>query len=92
LRCAVDLLSQMVISLAEHYVERGSPDYPVGRARLEALGVIGCACIMSVASLEVVQLSAQELYAGFAHGKSPLVGAGDSSVSQSVSEGRSCSR
>jgi hypothetical protein len=73
LRCAVDLLSQMVISLAEHYVARGSPDYPVGRARLEALGVIGCACIMSVASLEVLQLSAEDLYGGFVHGTPLLV-------------------
>ena len=68
-RClAVDLLSQLVISLADFYVARNSPNYPVGRARLEALGVIGCACIMSVASLEVVQLSAVELYDGFVHG------------------------
>ena len=32
-----------------------NPDYPVGRSRLEALGVICCAAIMSMASVEVIQ-------------------------------------
>jgi hypothetical protein len=31
---------------------RHSPDYPVGRSRLEALSVIACAFIMSMASVE----------------------------------------
>ena len=31
----------------------------------QALGVIGCACIMMVASLEVIQLSATDLVHGF---------------------------
>ena len=48
--------------------EQASPQYPVGRARLEALGVIGCACIMSMASLEVIQYSGIDLYNGFAKG------------------------
>lgn len=68
---AVDLASQIVISLAEHYMAKASPLYPVGRARLEALGVIGCACIMSMASLEVLQFSALDLYDGFVKHKHP---------------------
>ena len=67
-RWAVDLLSQMIISLAENYAARESPNYPVGRARLEALGVVACACLMSVASLEVLQLSAGDIYNGIVHG------------------------
>lgn len=61
-RFAVDLCSQMILSLADRYVKRADARYPVGRcggsnnrpppsrarsARLEALGVLGCACIMS---------------------------------------------
>lgn len=49
---AVDLVSQAVLALAETYMSRFSPDYPVGRSRLEALSVICCAFIMSTASLE----------------------------------------
>ena len=48
----------MVISLSEHLMKQKSDSYPIGRARLEALGVIGCACIMSMASLEVGHASA----------------------------------
>lgn len=33
-----------------------------------ALAVILCACIMSVSSLEVIQLAALDLYSGFAQG------------------------
>ena len=69
----VDLASQMVLSMAEHFMTRTSPEYPVGRARLEALGVIGCAFIMSMASLEVIQYSASDLYAGFVKGNHKTV-------------------
>ncbi len=49
---AVDLISQGVLALADSYISRHSPDYPVGRSRLEALSVIACAFIMSMASVE----------------------------------------
>lgn len=62
---AVDLVSQGVLALAENYMGKHHPDYPVGRSRLEALSVIGCAFIMTVASIEVVQYSLVDLYNGF---------------------------
>lgn len=62
---AVDLASQAVLSIAKTYIQKHSPDYPVGRSRLEALSVIGCACIMSMASVEVIQFSIVDLYNGF---------------------------
>ena len=65
---AVDLASQGVLSAAEHSAARFDPRFPIGRGKLEALAVIGCACLMSVASLEVVQLSALDLYNGWARG------------------------
>ena len=49
---AVDLVSQAVLALADRYMAKHSPDYPVGRSRLEALSVIACAFIMSMASIE----------------------------------------
>lgn len=60
----------MVLSVAEHSMARYDPRFPIGRGKLEALAVMGCACIMSIASLEVVQFSAWDLYAGFAKGES----------------------
>jgi hypothetical protein len=44
--------------------------YPIGRSRLEALAVVACACIMSVASLEVVQYAAADIHDGLAKGAS----------------------
>lgn len=63
---AVDLASQWVIAMSEAYIQIPSPAYPVGRARLEALGVIACACIMSIASIEVIQSASAVLWKGLA--------------------------
>ena len=67
----VDLVSQSVLSAAEHYMARYDADYPVGRARLEALSVLACAFIMAFASVEVIQASGEDLYQGIAHGNFP---------------------
>jgi cation diffusion facilitator family transporter len=61
----VDLLSQVVLSLAAKYSRKHNPDYPVGRSRLEALSVLACAFIMIMASMEVVQFSINDLVNGF---------------------------
>ncbi len=44
---------QAVIAWAEHEMSKADPRFPVGRARLEALGVLACACIMSVSAFQV---------------------------------------
>ena len=54
---AVDLASQGVLAVAERHIKRHDARYPVGRARLEALGVLGCATLMSMAAVEVIQYS-----------------------------------
>ena len=46
------------------YMHQHNPNYPVGRSRLEALSVLGCACIMTMASVEVIQYSLIDLYNG----------------------------
>jgi divalent metal cation (Fe/Co/Zn/Cd) transporter len=48
---AVDLVSQAILAIAEIYMAKFSPNYPVGRSRLEALSVIACAFIMITASI-----------------------------------------
>ena len=44
------------------------PRYPVGRTRLETVGVILCAVIMALSSTEVVQSSLAVLWGAFAKG------------------------
>ena len=60
----VDLASQAVLSLADRYISKHSPDYPVGRSRLEALSVLACASIMIMASIEVIQFSIADIISG----------------------------
>mmetsp|Transcript_10411 Transcript_10411/g.14342 ORF Transcript_10411/g.14342 Transcript_10411/m.14342 type:complete len:402 (-) Transcript_10411:66-1271(-) len=69
---AVDLVSQAVLALADSYMNKHSPYYPVGRSRLEALSVIACACIMSMASVEVIQYSVIDIFDGIAAGRLEL--------------------
>ena len=44
------------------------PRYPVGRTRLETVGVVACAVIMTIATIEVIQSAAMDLFDGFAKG------------------------
>lgn len=60
----VDILSQLVIAFAEYSMKRADPRYPVGKTRLETIGVIVSAGIMSVCSIEVIQSSFNTLWAG----------------------------
>lgn len=55
---------QAVISWAEHRVRHRDVSFPVGKTRLEAIGVIGCAVIMSISTLEVIRSSGETLYDG----------------------------
>lgn len=68
----VDLLSQVVLSLASKYMSKYHYDYPVGRSKLEALSVLACSGIMFITSVEVLQFSAQDLVVGFS-GNPPTI-------------------
>ena len=59
---------QVVIAIAEKYMRSADPSYPVGRTRLEAVGVVACAVIMTIATIEVIQAAAMDLANGFAKG------------------------
>ncbi|CAM9139076.1 unnamed protein product [Phaeothamnion confervicola] len=61
----VDLASQFLLSLASRKMARQDARYPIGRTRLEALSVLGCACLMTLAAVEVIQFSAIDLINGF---------------------------
>ena len=46
-------ISQVVIFIAEWQSRKMDPRFPVGQARLETLGVLLCALIMALASVQV---------------------------------------
>jgi len=63
---AVDLASQAVLGLASWQMAKEDPDFPIGKTRLETLGVIACAIIMGLASFEVLASASTQLWHGFA--------------------------
>jgi cation diffusion facilitator family transporter len=71
----VDLLSQFVLSIAQRFMDVHNDKYPVGRSKLEALSVLGCAAIMAVTSVEVIQFSIADLIEGFS-GNKPVIEVG----------------
>lgn len=72
----VDIASQVVIAIAEHKMRRADPRFPVGRTRLETVGVVACAVIMTLSTLEVIQSSSYDLYAGIFQGILPQLDMG----------------
>lgn len=54
----------MVVYRSKH----ADPRFPVGKARLEAVGVILCACLMTLSSFEVIRSSGTAIYSGFFNG------------------------
>lgn len=53
----IDLLAQAVLWAAKHMSGAKGDQYPVGRSRLEPVGVVVCAVIMGMASIEVIHKS-----------------------------------
>jgi len=57
----IDLLAQVVLWAAKHMSGDKGDKYPVGRSRLEPVGVVVCAVIMGMASIEVIHKSWETL-------------------------------
>lgn len=60
----IDLLGQGVLLVAKQMASsRGTHgEYPIGRERLEPVGVMVCAIVMGMASIEVISTSAEKLW------------------------------
>eukprot|EP00924_Labyrinthula_sp_SR-Ha-C_P013973 maker-scaffold_5-snap-gene-19.7-mRNA-1 protein AED:0.04 eAED:0.04 QI:131/1/1/1/1/1/5/52/381 len=70
LASAVDSLLDLVSQLIVYYALNGTRDinkseYPVGKSRLEPVGIVVCAALMAMAALQVVYSSFIRLYEGF---------------------------
>lgn len=59
---AIDLIGQGALMLTNQLAQsRNSEDYPIGRGRLEPVGVMICAVVMGMASMQVIEESAMKL-------------------------------
>ena len=67
----IDLVSQAILAAAERASASRDARFPVGRARMSAVGVASAAGIMLGATLLVVQASASDLYFGIAKNQRP---------------------
>ena len=59
-------LEKAVLALASFSMRKEDANFPIGKTRLETIGVIACAIIMGLASYEVLQSATMQLYNGFA--------------------------
>ena len=62
------LHEQLVLAVAERKMRNADPRFPIGQTRMEALGVVACAVIMTLSTIEVIQSSAVDLVAGWTQG------------------------
>lgn len=65
----VDLASQFVVFLCDNRTRKVDRNYPVGKARLETVGALIIACIMTFAAVLVIQSSIEDLTEGIGSGK-----------------------
>lgn len=71
----LDLISQVVLSVAEQCMRKPSDEhYPAGRSRIEPVGVIIVSVIMGVAALELLRASVGTMVLALAYGKLPHLG------------------
>ncbi|KAG2440336.1 hypothetical protein HXX76_004441 [Chlamydomonas incerta] len=66
----VDLLSQVVLAVAEYQAATYDRRFPIGRTRMAELSVLACAAIMFVSTSLVIRESIGALWDGF-HGEIP---------------------
>ena len=64
----VDLASQLVVFFCNSRTRKVDPKYPIGKTRLETVGALIIACIMTFAAVLVIQSAAEDLAAGFRSG------------------------
>ena len=67
---SVDLTSQLVVFVCDSRTRKVDPKYPIGKARLETVGALIIACIMTFAAVLVIQSAAEDLASGIGSGTS----------------------
>lgn len=71
---AIDLLGQGTLMVTNHLASAGKIDeYPAGRGKLEPVGVMVCAVVMGMASMEVISTASLKLFQYWGSSEAPLV-------------------
>ena len=65
---SVDLASQLVVFICDNRTRKVDPKYPIGKTRLETVGALIIACIMTFAAVLVIQSAAEDLATGIGSG------------------------
>eukprot|EP00210_Caulerpa_lentillifera_P006876 g6573.t1 len=68
----VDLLSQFVVFVCNTKTRRIDKKYPIGKTRLETVGALIIACVMTFASVLVIQSSIEDLIEGIGSDNPPV--------------------
>lgn len=65
----VDIASQVVVFLCEREMRRVDRRFPIGKTKLQTVGTVVNACIMTVGAVEVIASCVQKLAGGWGSGK-----------------------
>jgi len=68
----VDLLSQLVVFFCNFKTQKVDKNYPIGKTRLETVGALVIACVMTFASVLVIQSSIEDLVKGVGSDDPPV--------------------
>lgn len=68
----VDVASQLVVFLCDWRMRRVDSRYPIGKTKLQTIGAIITACIMTLAAVEVIKSSIGTLVEGFTSDDPPV--------------------
>lgn len=69
---AVDIASQAVVFFCDLEMKKVDPKFPIGKTKLQTVGAILIACIMTVGAVEVIGSSVGQLGKGVRSGNPPM--------------------
>ncbi|GMH42176.1 hypothetical protein BSKO_10095 [Bryopsis sp. KO-2023] len=69
---AVDVGSQLVVFLCDWRMRKVDSRFPIGKTKLQTIGAIITACIMTLAAVEVIKSSVGKLVEGFGSDDPPI--------------------
>lgn len=67
---AVDIASQLVVFFCDREARKVDPRFPIGKTKLQTVGAIVIACIMTLGAAQVIECCVEKLVKGCASGES----------------------
>lgn len=69
----VDIASQLVVFVCEREMRKVDSRFPIGKTKLQTVGAVVNACIMTVGAVEVIASCVERLVTGFQAGESRVM-------------------